>query len=665
MGAPVPAPFRRCSRAHARPEIESPHAARRSVKIPQFRVRFPGRVLVLGCGSVSQCLQPLLLRHLDMDFRKLTVMDFEDLRSKIPDTLAAGARYDATRITPENIGELLSKHLGPGDLLIDLAWNIDAGTILQWCHDNGVLYINTSVEEWDPYGNAETTPPDRAHAVLPPSTVAQTGRRVVASGSVGGRRPRRESRSRVALDEGRARRHRRRDARGGTKRSGRVKLSATRRRAIEHARGRRATTRGSRCTPASRSSTSASATRRSPTARRKSTSSSTRGRSRASTRRASRPPSSAGARTSVGLPAARAHLRLRPVQPDLPVADGDGHVRLFVGAARRPDRRHGHPPRRGACRSPSISRCPTASVRSIDRPSTTRTCRPTPRWTRCTSCACAASQLQPRLRIMQDEIIHGRDELGVLLMGHDLNAWWVGSQLDIDETRALVPGQNATTLQVAASVLGAVFWMINNPDRGFNVPDDLPHDKVLARRQSLPRAVPVGAERLDAAHQSPPPVRRSGAARRRRSRRRRLAVRHVPRVSVAGRHQVNASRGVVVVALVARGRGGRRRVVTATIRHRSRVGATRARSWSSRSAKVVRDIVDGPRRKTREDLDAEDPDNPFRELDEPFAAFETPRRGAAVRPERIAPPRVRGVQGLDRARAGRPGIPRGVVQNCR
>jgi homospermidine synthase len=89
-------------------------------------------------------------------------------------------------------------------------------------------------------------------------------------------------------------------------------------------------------------------------------------------------------------------------------------------------------------------------------------------------------QLQPRLRIMQDEIVHGRDELGVLLMGHDLNAWWVGSQLDIDEARALVPGQNATTLQVAASVLGAVFWMIKHPDEGFNVPDDLAHDEVLA-----------------------------------------------------------------------------------------------------------------------------------------------------------------------------------------
>jgi homospermidine synthase len=88
-------------------------------------------------------------------------------------------------------------------------------------------------------------------------------------------------------------------------------------------------------------------------------------------------------------------------------------------------------------------------------------------------------KLQPRQRIMNDEILSGMDELGVLLMGHDLNGWWTGSQLDIHEARRLTPHQNATTLQVAASVLGAVFWMIRNPRRGFNVPDDLPHDEVL------------------------------------------------------------------------------------------------------------------------------------------------------------------------------------------
>ena len=64
-------------------------------------------------------------------------------------------------------------------------------------------------------------------------------------------------------------------------------------------------------------------------------------------------------------------------------------------------------------------------------------------------------ELQERQRIMGDEIISGEDQLGVLLMGHPYTAWWTGSLLSIDETRALVPHQNATTLQVAASVLGA------------------------------------------------------------------------------------------------------------------------------------------------------------------------------------------------------------------
>jgi homospermidine synthase len=65
-------------------------------------------------------------------------------------------------------------------------------------------------------------------------------------------------------------------------------------------------------------------------------------------------------------------------------------------------------------------------------------------------------------------------------MGHDFKSWWTGSLLDIDETRSLVPHQNATTLQVAASLLGAVAWMIKNPTQGVKVPDELPYQEILA-----------------------------------------------------------------------------------------------------------------------------------------------------------------------------------------
>lgn len=87
--------------------------------------------------------------------------------------------------------------------------------------------------------------------------------------------------------------------------------------------------------------------------------------------------------------------------------------------------------------------------------------------------------IQPQVRIMNEDIVDGRDEVGVLLLGHDLNGWWIGSQLSIQETRALVGSQNATTLQVAASMLGALDWMIRNPNEGFKIPDQLPYQEIL------------------------------------------------------------------------------------------------------------------------------------------------------------------------------------------
>jgi homospermidine synthase len=88
-------------------------------------------------------------------------------------------------------------------------------------------------------------------------------------------------------------------------------------------------------------------------------------------------------------------------------------------------------------------------------------------------------ELQPRLRIMNDEITSGADILGALLMGHAYNSWWIGSDLSIGESRRLVPHQNATTMQVAISVVAATMWMIENPQQGVLVPDELPHDYIL------------------------------------------------------------------------------------------------------------------------------------------------------------------------------------------
>ena len=69
--------------------------------------------------------------------------------------------YTIERITPENYSVVLKKYVGRGDLIIDLAWNIETIVMLQWCRDNEVLYINTSVEEWDPYKDKERKDPTK------------------------------------------------------------------------------------------------------------------------------------------------------------------------------------------------------------------------------------------------------------------------------------------------------------------------------------------------------------------------------------------------------------------------------------------------------------------------------------------------------------------------
>ncbi len=87
--------------------------------------------------------------------------------------------------------------------------------------------------------------------------------------------------------------------------------------------------------------------------------------------------------------------------------------------------------------------------------------------------------LQDHKRIMLNEITAGIDELGVLLAGHKKNAYWYGSQLSIEEARKLAPYNSATSLQVTAAALSGMIWAMENPDRGVVEPDDMDFERPL------------------------------------------------------------------------------------------------------------------------------------------------------------------------------------------
>jgi homospermidine synthase len=78
------------------------------------------------------------------------------------------------------------------------------------------------------------------------------------------------------------------------------------------------------------------------------------------------------------------------------------------------------------------------------------------------------------------EIVNGSvNELGVLLYGHQNNAYWYGSQLSIDQTRCLAPYQNATGLQVSSAVLAGMVWALENPLAGIVEADEMDHRRCL------------------------------------------------------------------------------------------------------------------------------------------------------------------------------------------
>lgn len=91
-----------------------------------------------------------------------------------------------------------------------------------------------------------------------------------------------------------------------------------------------------------------------------------------------------------------------------------------------------------------------------------------------------AGEMPKRHHILdENEIVDGIDELGVLVYGHEKNAYWFGSQLSIEEARELAPYQNATGLQVSSAVLAGMVWALENPTAGIVEADDMDFRRCL------------------------------------------------------------------------------------------------------------------------------------------------------------------------------------------
>ena len=430
-------------------------------------MEYKGKVLIIGYGAVSKCTLPILLKHVKIPYGNITIIDIEDKAKDLAPWIEKGIKFFQRKITPEELDHILSDYLAPGGLLIDLAWNIDCCEIVQWCHEHEVLYVNTSVEVWDSYGERFTAAPVEKslysrqmklreltkdwknattfivdHGANPGliSHFAKQGLVDIANKMIADKKAKNPEKIKKLIAE---------------KKYGELAMEA-----------------GIKVIHCSERDTQIS----------------------------NKPKevdefvgtwSIEGLREEGTAPAEMGwgtHEKELPKLAHVPKTGPRNQIMLaqmgmntwvrswiphheIVGMVIRHGEAFGISDRWTVWKDGKAVYRPTVHYAYMPCDATIVSLQ---------ELRCRNYEMQSRLRIMDDkDITSGADILGALLMGHPYKSWWTGSILSIEESRKLAPGQNATTIQVALGVVTAVMWMIENPKKGFCLPDDLPYDYVL------------------------------------------------------------------------------------------------------------------------------------------------------------------------------------------
>ena len=451
-------------------------------------MKFNGKLLIIGCGSVSQCAIPLVLDLIEMPASKITIMDYVDNRHRVKPALSRGVKYVFEKVTKENYKTLLAKYVGPGDLIIDLAFNIEAVAILEWCHDKRILYVNTSVEEWDPYKDSQRNDPTKYTLYARHMEV----RKMIGEWAKknGGKNPT------AIVDHGAnpglVSHFTKRALIDIAKKILKEKPKDPRRLKLEKAITEKDFAKLAQLTGVKTIHISERDTQ--ITDKPKEVNEFVNTWSIEGFFEEGVAPAELGWGTHERYIPKKAYFH--KVGPKNQICLSSIGMKTWVRSWVPCGEITGMVIRHGEAFSISDRLTVWENGKAVYRP--------TVHYAYCPTDAAINSlhelemrqfKMQEKQRILNDEITSGRDELGVLLMGHDFKSWWTGSLLDIEETRRLVPHQNATTLQVAISVVAAAMWMIRHPESGFRLPDDIDHEEILG--VSIPYIKPFVSKAVD------------------------------------------------------------------------------------------------------------------------------------------------------------------------
>src|SRR5689334_25284648 len=140
-------------------------------------VAYPGRIVMVGFGSIGQGVLPLLLRHLGVPAERITIVTADAADAADAAGRAEAESYGVRRIeqalTAENYAAVLAPLLAPGDFLLNVSVEVSSLALIALCRDKGVLYLDTCIEPWaGGYTDPSLSPSQRSNYALREAALA-------------------------------------------------------------------------------------------------------------------------------------------------------------------------------------------------------------------------------------------------------------------------------------------------------------------------------------------------------------------------------------------------------------------------------------------------------------------------------------------------------------
>src|SRR6185312_9059981 len=134
-------------------------------------VSFPGRVVIIGFGSIGQGVLPLIFRHIDIKPSQITIVTAAERGHA--EAAELGVRFVIEPLTRDNYTSVLDPLLGAGDFLLNVSVDVSSVALVEFCQRKGALYLDTCIEPWPGgYTDPSLSPSQRSNYALRETALA-------------------------------------------------------------------------------------------------------------------------------------------------------------------------------------------------------------------------------------------------------------------------------------------------------------------------------------------------------------------------------------------------------------------------------------------------------------------------------------------------------------